>query len=573
MNNSGLNACGGTQMLDGQPNTVCETCGTWACDSVNRDLVFCVGGSPGTLVDENNCGMCGMKCLPDEACVAGVCEFDTVVEVATSSYHTVARTAGGDVFAWGFNSRHGPIGVGSTQTLFYEPVQTFVIDDAIAVAASDTDGIGAGSSCAIRANGDVWCWGTNDDGELGVARSLLSHSSIPVKVPGIDSAIQIDAQQGTICVLKSDRTLWCWGNNSDGQLGRGTTGGSSLTPTQVAGLTSVQDFAVSGETVCALETTGVVSCWGDDRFGALGNGPLTTADTNTPAPLSGTYSAFSSLESIELGLIALNADGAYVWGRAPNPSTGSASVQPAPVVIPGTTGANRIFGARDVFFVEDAAGTVKMWGLDDGQSGVLTSSGTVSGLEIGPIPGTASIAQIDGIQRGSYLLMDNGSLWTSGRAAYLGDGQLLATNSSGITTREFHPVRKFLPLGSELGNCRDGADNDRDGLTDCADPDCADDIGNGEGTGAISDVAGVAWHRYFDSACGSGSSFREQTYVWTAPRTGTFEVTSGASTARLIIEAYDACTAAAISLDCSENDLTISPDPSTIEISAIGGQE
>jgi hypothetical protein len=570
---NGLNACGGTQMLDGQPGTVCEECGTWACDTVNRDLVFCVGGSPGTLQDENNCGMCGVRCVPGETCVAGQCEFDTVVEIDGSAVHAIARMAGGAVFVWGYNDRTGPVGNGSTAPNILEPTQTSVINDAIAVAAVDSAQTnGAGTSCAIRASGEVWCWGSNFRGQLGTPSSLLRSSTIPIRVAGISDAIQIEGNSDTVCALKNDRTLWCWGDNSAGQLGRGTIGGSEPTPAQVTGLSSVQDFAVTADTVCAVTTTGEAYCWGSDRFAQLGNGALDIADQPTPQLGDGTFSAFSAIDPFQLGFVALNADGAYMWGRGPRPSSSEFETQASPYLIAGTAGALRVFGAHDNLYVETSPGVVKMWGDDNGQSGVLTSSGRVYGIEIGPIPSGTSIVDVDGISLGAFVVMDDGSVWTSGSGFYLGDGQNRSLNNSRITTRQWHPVRRFLPVGSELGACRDGADNDKDGLTDCEDPDCADDVGSVEGPGAISDIADIQWYRYFDAECSSTAFHREQTYAWTAPRTATYEVTSGASAARLTLEAFDTCLASALPLSCDATALGTSGNPSRIEFSAIGGQ-
>lgn len=102
---------------------------------------------------------------------------------------------------------------------------TSVMLDAIDVAA------GWDHTCAVDGNGEVYCWGANDSGQLGDMSTLPSNA--PVKVVNLDDVKQVSAGQQVTCAVKNDSTGWCWGNNAIGQLGNGTTDGPQTTPTAV----------------------------------------------------------------------------------------------------------------------------------------------------------------------------------------------------------------------------------------------------------------------------------------------------------------------------------------------------
>ena len=132
--------------------------------------------------------------------------------------------------------------------------------------------VSSGSShvCALVHNGGAWCWGYNNNGQLGDGNT--SNSSTPVAVTGVPlNMAQIAAADDHTCALLVNETVKCWGLNSAGQLGDGTTSNSS-TPVAVAGLTDVAQIAVGDAYSCALLASGDVQCWGFNNLGELGNG-------------------------------------------------------------------------------------------------------------------------------------------------------------------------------------------------------------------------------------------------------------------------------------------------------------
>ena len=185
---------------------------------------------------------------------------------------------------WGDNT-WGEIGDGTT-TDRVKPVKVQGLSGQIQSVTS-----GGSHVCALVHNGGAWCWGFNDKGQLG--DGTTTNRSTPVAVTGLPlNLAQIAAADDHTCALLVDPTVKCWGLNSKGQLGDGTTNDSS-TPVKVAGLTDVVQIALGDAYTCALLASGDVQCWGWNIFGELGNG--TTTDSKSPVQVSGLTSGVHAI--------------------------------------------------------------------------------------------------------------------------------------------------------------------------------------------------------------------------------------------------------------------------------------
>src|SRR3989338_2173081 len=148
--------------------------------------------------------------------------------------------------------------------------------------ASATPQISAGEyhSLALKSDGTVWAWGNNSDGQLGDRETI--NRRIPVEVLGLKEVIAIAGESTNSLVLKSDGTVWVWGNNSDGQLGDGTTK-KKYFPVQTQGLKDVIAIAGGNSHGIALKSNGTVWTWGNNKNGQLGDN--TTTNRNIPVQI------------------------------------------------------------------------------------------------------------------------------------------------------------------------------------------------------------------------------------------------------------------------------------------------
>ena len=143
-------------------------------------------------------------------------------------------------------------------------------------------------ACAALSNGTVKCWGGNSNGQLG--DGTTDDKVTPVLVSGITNAVSVVAGGDHTCATLADGTVECWGWNGYGQLGDGTTV-SNATPVLVSGITNALSVATGYYHACAALSNGTVECWGDNYYGQLGDG--TTDNKTTPVLVSGITNALS----------------------------------------------------------------------------------------------------------------------------------------------------------------------------------------------------------------------------------------------------------------------------------------
>jgi alpha-tubulin suppressor-like RCC1 family protein len=190
-----------------------------------------------------------------------------VQAIAVGMRHALALKTDGTVLAWGENDA-GQAGSASCSTC-RTPVAVSGLTDVIAIAA------GAGHSLALKADGTVWAWGTNTDGRLG--DGTLTNRSTPVQVVGLSGVTAIAAGAGFSLAVTSggaaQGALWAWGANAQGQLGDGSTTNRNL-PMRVPGLPSIASVAAGGAWTMARTASGDVWTWGGNDFGQLANGSL-----------------------------------------------------------------------------------------------------------------------------------------------------------------------------------------------------------------------------------------------------------------------------------------------------------
>src|SRR4030088_1117679 len=181
----------------------------------------------------------------------------------------------GNAWAWGLNS-DGELGNGSTTRYsgLGTPGQVINLNSVIAVAGGDQHSLG------LKSDGSVWAWGNSGWGQLG--QGTYGGSSKPIQVPGLGNVVGVASGSLHNLALKSDGTVWGWGFNYYGQVGNGTSGGNVLSPAQVKGLSGVTALVAAGFTSYALKSDRTVWAWGYDGLGELGNGSSDENAHRTP---------------------------------------------------------------------------------------------------------------------------------------------------------------------------------------------------------------------------------------------------------------------------------------------------
>ncbi len=194
--------------------------------------------------------------------------FTAVAFVSTGV--AASAPASGHVWGWG-NNTYGELGTVTKYNAVATPVEAENLTNVIAVTG------GSLHSLALRSDGTVWAWGDSGWGQLG--QGHYGGSSMPVQVPGLSGVTAIAAGDLHNLALKSDGTVWAWGYNFYGQIGNGASDDNVLSPTKVSGLSDVVAIAAGPQsnTSYAAKSDGTVWAWGYDGLGELGNG---TSDEN-----------------------------------------------------------------------------------------------------------------------------------------------------------------------------------------------------------------------------------------------------------------------------------------------------
>jgi alpha-tubulin suppressor-like RCC1 family protein len=170
--------------------------------------------------------------------------------------------------------------------------------------------VGQDHSCAIATSGATWCWGDNSSGELGNGTRTVSLT--PTQVSGNLVFTSVSAGDYHTCALTADGSAYCWGFNISGQLGISSPDTARLTPQAVTGALRFASIAAGQSFTCGLTPAGAAYCWGDNTVGELGNGTTVNASAPTPAAPGLSLTALSVGGHRACGLTSSR--GVVCWG-------------------------------------------------------------------------------------------------------------------------------------------------------------------------------------------------------------------------------------------------------------------
>jgi alpha-tubulin suppressor-like RCC1 family protein len=361
--------------------------------------------------------------------------------------HTCALNVEGTAYCWGAGN-HGQLGYGDA---FGDSDVPIMVDTSAISGEKKFVKIAAchWHTCGITSEGVGYCWGRGDDGELGSGGNLLDNPlPLPVDTSGITGAKTFDQIAGGMfhtCGLTTSGSIYCWGSDYYGQLGNGDYQGDSLVPVPVTaggidGGKSISRLMSGSEHNCVMTANGNVYCWGEDRFGQLGD-EETSLESHYPV-LVNTNGISGDKSFIYIGggssqTCGLTADSAaYCWGSDAYGALGNGgdsqnSHVPVRVDTTGVTGGVFIQFTADVYHTCGLTpdGIAYCWGSDEfgqlGDGGTSQDSQIPVQVDMSEIVGEKAFAQISaGGQHTCGITVDGRVYcWGSDNTGQLGNGE------------------------------------------------------------------------------------------------------------------------------------------------------
>ncbi len=435
-------------VLSGKALTQIATGSGSTCAVASTGAAYCWGqGVNGELGN----GSAVSSSVPVAVTTSGALAGKTLSQVSLGTNFACALDSAGAAYCWGLNTS-GQVGNPATATHFLVPT---AVTSQAAVSAGYTH------ACTIS-SGKAYCWGDNSDGELGNGNTASSNVPVAVVTSGVLAGVtltQVSAGFFFTCALSNTGAVYCWGFNSDGELGNNSTTNSSVpvavtTSGVLAGVTVTQITADSGYNACALGSTGAAYCWGKNNDGQLGNNTLTSSSVPVAVTTSGVL-AGKALTQVTAGndlTCALDSTGlAYCWGDNTRGQLGNNSTTNSPVPVAVTTTGvlsgvtlTQISAGNAFACALGSTGAAYCWGYDaSGQLGnssttsssvavAVTTTGVLSGVTLTQVTPGASFTCALGSTGAAYCwgLNGNGQL---GNNSTTSSAAPVAVSASGVT--------------------------------------------------------------------------------------------------------------------------------------------
>ena len=298
--------------------------------------------------------------------------------------------------------------------------QTFAVTPATSPFVQISSSKATDFSLGIRADGTLWGWGVNSNGQLGDGTTTFRRSM--VQASAVTTWSRVSCGTAHAVAVRTDGTLWAWGLNSSGQVGDSSTTQRN-SPVQVGtlaqlGVTKTWVNAVAGANhTVAVASDGTLWAWGNNSNGQTGQGSTTTTTYSTPVQVGVLTTWSTAVQSLSAGsdfTFAIKTDGT-LWGWGLNSNTqlgdGTGTLRPAPVQIGVATIWQAVAGESNSGFATRTDGTLWAWGLNtSGQVGDSTLTSRSVPVQIGTATDWGG-ASLSGGGSHAIVRKTNGTLW------------------------------------------------------------------------------------------------------------------------------------------------------------------
>jgi Tol biopolymer transport system component/alpha-tubulin suppressor-like RCC1 family protein len=327
---------------------------------------------------------------------------------------TCGIATGAAAYCWGTNGS-GQLGDGTTTR------QSLPI---LVAGGLAFDSISAGGehACALTSAGVAYCWGSNAYGQLG--DGTTTNRATPTAVAGDLTFTSLSAGEQQTCGVATGGTAYCWGRNTNGVLGDGTTTDHAAPAAVSGGLTFLSVSLAIGQHACGLTTGGQAYCWGRNTHGQLGDG--STTDRPAPVAVSGglTFTMVTATAN-EHSCGVASGGAAYCWGwnNYGEVGDGTTTQRSVPVLVSGGLTFSSVSGGASAFTCgRTTGGAAYCWGVNN--VGQLGNGTTTSSTVPVPVSGgltflvvNAGFAHVAAVATGGV-----GYAWGSNGQGQLGDG-------------------------------------------------------------------------------------------------------------------------------------------------------
>lgn len=344
------------------------------------------------------------------------CLVTNAKHIATGGNHNLVIKADGSLWAWGDNSK-GQVGNGESGDgkYLFSPVK--IMDGVVQVTA------GAHHTLAIKTDGSLWAWGYNNYGQVGNGESSWDNcQASPVKI--MDGVTQVAAGAYHTLAIKTDGSLWAWGDNDSGQLGNGESGWNKNQTSPVKIMEGVAQVATGAYHTLAIKTDGCLWAWGNNNYGQVGNGESGNGKEQT-SPVK-IMDGVAQVTAGDDHTLAIMTDGSlWAWGRNNNGKLGDGTLNQRTTPIKIMSNIVQASAGKDHSVALSSDNTLYGWGIND-YVGILVDGTSYATLSPISIYKGVGVIEVDAQSNNTIFLTSDGDVFAFGDNTY---GQLVSDNT------------------------------------------------------------------------------------------------------------------------------------------------